>query len=139
MWGDALQQINGNGQGMALADAFANGNGTWATPEAWSVTGYASFAVSPTVTLQAEGSYGEIHWTGTTPLTMLSDSKSFIVGGIAHYDPVKNLDFEVELLYQDTKTSQPTGYVASATPGLTGSWQSKSDGFAARFQVNRSF
>jgi hypothetical protein len=139
VWGDALQQINGNGQGMALADAFANGNGTWATPEAWSVTGYASFAVSPTVTLQAEGSYGEIHWTGTTPLTMLSDSKSFIVGGIAHYDPVKNLDFEVELLYQDTKTSQPTGYVASATPGLTGSWQSKSDGFAARFQVNRSF
>jgi hypothetical protein len=139
MWGDPLQQVNGNGQGLALADAFANGNGTWATPTAWSVTGYASFAVSPTVTLQAEGSYGEIRWNGTTPITLLSNSKSFIVGGVAHYDPVKNLDFEVELLYQGTTTAQPTGYAASGAPNFTSAWQSKSDGFAARFQVNRAF
>ena len=139
VWGDALQQVNGNGQGIAIGDAFANGDGTWATPEAWSVTGYASFAVSPTVTLQAEGSYGELRWTGQSAVSMLSDSKSFIVGGIAHYDPVKNLDFEVELLYQNTKTDQPTGYIPAAAAGLTSSWQSKSDGFAARFQVNRAF
>ena len=139
VWGDPLQQINGNGQGMALADAFYNGNGTWAKPKAWSVTGYASFTVSPTVTLQAEGSYGELRWSGQSAVSLLSDSKSFIVGGIAHYDPVKNLDFEVELLYQGTTTAQPTGYFPAAAPGLTSSWQSKSDGFAARFQVNRSF
>ena len=44
-------RVNGNGQPMAVADAFYNGNRTWATPTAWSVTGYAQFAVNPQVTL----------------------------------------------------------------------------------------
>ena len=139
MWGDPLQQVNGNGQGMPLADSFSNGNGTWATPTAWSITGYAQATVSPTITLALEGSYGQINWNGQTNSSLLSNSRSFIVGGIAHYDPVKNLDFEVELLYQDTRTDQPSGYVASGAPGLTSAWQSKSDGFAARFQVTRNF
>ena len=141
MWGDAGQAISGNGQGMALGDAFDNGNGTWARPTAWSITGYAQFAVNPTVTLGLEGSYGELRWNGQNAISLLSNSKSFIVGGVAHYDPVKNLDFEFELLYQNTQTDRPTGYVAAPAgfAAATQSWQSRSDGFAARFEVTRSF
>jgi hypothetical protein len=144
VWGDGGQAISGNGQGMALGDAFYNGGGTWATPTAWSVTGYAQFTVNPQVTLGLEGSYGELRWSGQNAVSLLSNSKSFIIGGVAHYDPVKNLDFEVELLYQGTTTAQPTGYVAGGVGcgvvgGVTCGWQSKSDGFAARFEVTRSF
>jgi hypothetical protein len=137
--GEPGQQVNGNGQGDALADAFYNGNGTWATPTAWSVTAYGAFQINPQVNLGIEGSYGQVHWSGQLPVSMLSNAKSFLVGGVAHYDPVKNLDFEFELLYESTKTDQPTGYLPSLAPGLTSSWQSKSDGFQGRMQITRNF
>jgi hypothetical protein len=132
MWGEE-GAVNGNGQPMAIADAFSNGNGSWATPDAWTVTGWANFTINPQVTIGFEGSYGQLHWTNTTALTLLSNSKSFLVGGVAHYDPVKNLDFEFELLYQNTDTTRPTG-IAAGTP-----WANRADGFAARFEVTRSF
>ena len=138
MWGEN-GAVNGNGQAMAVGDAFANSNGTWATPTAWSVAGWARFAVNPEVTLGVEGSYAQISWSGVSvPFTMLSNSKSFIVGGVAHYDPVKNLDFEFELLYQSTTTAQPTGYIAGGV-GNTAAWRGNANGFASRFEVTRSF
>ncbi len=147
MWGEQ-GAVNGNGQAMALGDAFANGNGTWATPTAWSVSGWAQFQVNPQVSLGVEGSYGQIRWTGTNPValggSLLSNSKSFLVGGVAHYDPVKNLDFEFELLYQNTTTDRPTGYLpggvgCGVVGGVTCTWHGKADGFAGRFEVTRSF
>ena len=131
---------NDNGQVWALGDAANNGNGTWATPEAWSVTSWAAFQVNPQVNLGIEGSYGEISWSNLTPTSMLSNSKAFLVGGVGHYDPVKNLDFEVELLYMNSKTDQPIGYLPGVpAAGTTANWHGNSDGFAARFEVTRSF
>jgi len=151
MWGEN-GAVNGNGQAMLLADAYANGNGTWATPEAWSISGWAQFALNPQVTLGVEGSYGQVSWSGQNPVllgfpgsgSMLANSKSFIVGGVAHYTPVHNLDFEFELLYQSTQTDQPTGYIAGGpgcgvVGGVTCNWQGNASGFAARFEVTRSF
>ena len=129
---------NDNGQNMALGDAAYNGNGSWATPNAYSITGYAQFAVGPTVTLGVEGSFGGIQWTNLTKTSMLSNSQAYLVGGIAHYDPVKNLDFEVELLYEDTKTDKPVGYLPGPA-GFTTNWHGNADGFASRFMVTRSF
>jgi hypothetical protein len=139
VWGDAGQAINGNGQGMALGDSFANPNGTWATPTAWTITGYASAPVSPTVVLSLEGSYGQVNWTGQQANSLLSNSKSFLIGGVANYDPVKNLDFQLELFYQSTKTAVPSGYIAAVGPGVTNGWVGNSNGFAARLFVTRSF
>ena len=54
----------------------------------------------------------------TDSSSVVSNSQSWLAGVVAHWDPVKNLDFEFELLYQDTTTdaaarvcatSQPTG------------------------------
>jgi len=139
LWGDQGQAVNGNGQGMAIGDAFSNGNGTWATPTAWSISGWAQTAISPTFTLGVEGSYGQLSWSGQNAISLLSTSRSFLVGGVAHYDPVKNLDFELEIFYQSTVTNQPTGYIPAVAPGVTSSWMSKSNGFTGRFEVTRSF
>jgi len=139
MWGED-GAVNGNGQAMAIGDAFDNGNGTWATPTDWSITGWAQFQINPTVSLGVEGSYGQVTWTNTTAITTLYNSTSYLVGGVAHYDPVKNLDFEFELLYQDTHNAQPTGYIAgTGGAGGTTVWRPNASGFAARFEVTRSF
>jgi hypothetical protein len=137
--GEAGNQVNGNGQPDSLADAFYNGDGTWATPTAWTVSAWANFTLNPQVTVGVEGSYGEINWTGLTLPSPVSNSKSYLVGFDAHYDPVKNLDFQFELLYESTKTAQPTGYLPNANPGFTTTWQSKSDGFESRLQITRNF
>jgi hypothetical protein len=138
MWGEN-GAVNGNGQAMAIADAFDNGDGTWATPQAWSITGWAAFQVTPQVNLGVEGSYGEVTWSDTGPASPLFNSKSWLVGGIAHWDPVKNLDFEFELLYQNTQNSMPSGYIAGNGVTTTSAWQGNADGFAGRFEVTRNF
>jgi hypothetical protein len=146
MWGEN-GAVNGNGQSMAYGDAFYNNNGTWATPTAWSISAWANFQISPQVSWGFEGSYGELMWTGGGTGagygllgSPLYNSRSFLLGTVAHYDPVKNLDFEFELLYQNTQSDTPAGYVAAAPGGLgTTSWQGGADGFAARFEVTRSF
>jgi hypothetical protein len=138
MWGED-GAVNGNGQAMAIGDAFSNGDGTWAKPEAWSVTGWAAFQVTPQVNLGVEGSYGQVTWSGTPSWSPLFNSKSWLVGGIAHWDPVKNLDFEFELLYQNTQSSMPAGYLPGNGTSTTANWQGDTDGFAARFEVTRSF
>jgi hypothetical protein len=111
LWGED-GAANGNGQAMAIGDAFYNGAGLgWATPEAWSISGYGQLVVNPQVTLQLEGSYGEVNWSGESAASPLFNSKSFLIGGVGHWDPVKNLDFALELFYQDTTSTRPSGYV----------------------------
>ena len=139
MWGED-GAVNGNGQAMAIGDAYYNGDGTWATPEAWSITGYGQMVVNPQITLQLEGSYGEVNWSGQSAASPLFNSKSFIIGGVGHWDPVKNLDFALELMYQDTQNTTPNGYLpGSPALGQTVNWQGKSDGFATRLMITRAF
>jgi hypothetical protein len=138
MWGED-GATNGNGQAMAIGDAFYNGNGTWATPEAWSISAYTQFVINPQVTLQLEGSYGEVNWSGESAFSPLFDSKSFLIGGVAHWDPVKNLDFALELMYQNTQNTTPSGYVAGNGVTSTAFWQGKADGFATRLMITRAF
>ena len=53
-----------------------------------------------------------------------------------NYDPVKNLDFEFELLYENTHSKTPSGFVPTvAVP----TFHNTSSGFAGRFEVTRSF
>jgi len=132
--------VNGNGQNMAIADAFLNGNGSWATPTSWSVSAWGAFQVTPQVNLGIEGSYGQNSWSNTGPSSPLYDSRAWLIGGIAHYDPVKNLDFEFELLYENVQNSAPGNYTPGAPgSGTTTSFQGEADGFQARMQVTRNF
>ena len=79
MWGEN-GAVNGNGQAMAIGDAFSNGDGSWATPEAWSISAWANFAVSPQVTIGVEGSYGEMTGRVSFRFRCSRTRRSFIVG-----------------------------------------------------------
>jgi hypothetical protein len=136
MWGED-GAVNGNGQAMALFDTYANPDGFgWATPKAWSVQGEMDHHFSPQFSLSPLLGYGEVNWTGTDATSVVSNSTSWIAGVVGHWDPVTNLDFEIEVLYQDSHTDQPNGYSAinSGHP-----WVSQGDGFATRFEITRSW
>jgi len=131
MWGEG-GAVNGNGQQLALADTFSEGAGRWATPTAWSVTGFLDHHFSPQFSISPEGSYGQVNWT-EDPRHLLTDGTTYIVGAVAHYDPVVNLDFELELLYQNSHSDRP-GALPKAEV-----WHPDANGFAARFEVTRSW
>jgi hypothetical protein len=136
LWGED-GAVNGNGQQMAIADTYLNPDGvTWSKPTYWTITSEVTHHFSPEFSGSLEGSYGEVHWTNLTPFSMVSNSKSWLAGVVAHWDPVKNLDFEFELLYQDTTTNTPNGFVPFAT---NATWHSRADGFASRFEITRSW
>jgi len=133
---------NGNGLSMPVADAYSNydvGN-TWATPTAWSITALGEFHFGPTFSIDPEISYAELHWSGllAAPYGQLSaNSESWIGGAVFHWDPHPQLDFNLELLYQNTHQSMPTGfYVPNANYAP---WQSNSSGLEGRFEITRSF
>jgi hypothetical protein len=132
MWGEN-GATNGNGQQFALADTYYNGTG-WQTPTAWSVTAEFDHTFNPEFTASLEGSVGGISWGGGTNASVVSNATTWLIGGVAHYDPVKNLDFEFELLYQSTSNSTPNLFAATATP-----WAGGASGAAARFEITRSW
>jgi hypothetical protein len=136
MWGEE-GAVNGNGQQMAIADTYLNPDGvTWSKPTIWSVSSEVTHHFSPEFSGSLEGSYGQVRWTNLTPTSMVSNSNTWLAGVVAHWDPVKNLDFEFELLYQYATTVQPNGFI----PGFTNpAWVKVGDGFAARFEVTRSW
>ena len=136
MWGEE-GAVNGNGQQMAIADTYENPSAlSFATPKIWTVTSEITHHFSPEFSGSLEGSYGQVRWDGTNITSMVSDSDTWLAGVVAHWDPVKNLDFEFELLYQYATTDQPNGFIPGAT---NPTWEKVGDGFAARFEVTRSW
>jgi hypothetical protein len=136
MWGEN-GQVNGNGKQMALADIYFNPDGLGvARPDIWSVAGEVTHHFSPEFSGSLEGAYGQVRWTGTDLSSVVSNSNTWLAGVVAHWDPVKNLDFEFELLYQYANTQTPNGFIPGAT---NPTWQRVGDGFAARFEVTRSW
>ncbi len=138
MWGEN-GQVNGNGVVMPVADAYSNYNGTWATPTAWSLTAISEFHFGPTFSIDPEVSYAELTWgglSGSMAGALSTDSQSWIVGGVGHWDPVPHLDFSIELLYQTTHQSMPAAYTV---PAGDVPWKANTDGAATRFIVTRDF
>jgi Porin subfamily len=136
MWGEN-GAVNGNGLPMVVGDAWSNGNGTWATPKAWSVAATFEHHFSPVFSLDPEFSYAELHWTGLTAGSGVpANANSWIVGGVAHWDPVPHLDFAFEVLYETTHQSTPVTPVLGA--GVA-AFPHNADGVAGRFYVTRDF
>jgi Porin subfamily len=160
MWGEN-GQVNGNGQPMYLADAFFNPlTNTWSKPTAWSVTAILEHHFTPQFYVDLEGSVGGINWTnqgagcnafligtgcsinnfGTGALS--PHATSWIIGADLGWNPVTNLNFDLELMYQSTQQSRPSGFIGTVlntgafVPGL---WEGNSSGFAGRFRITRYF
>jgi len=145
MFGE-LGAVSGNGQHMAVADTYENPNGSFAKPEIWSVSAEIDHHFSPQFVGSIEGSYGQVRWTGTESAlglgggSTVSNSNTWLVGVVAHWIPVVNLDFEFETLYMQSQTQTPNGFIAGAPgSGFNTTFQGRGDGFESRFEITRNW
>jgi hypothetical protein len=133
----AFKGVNGNGLGPVYADTWSNGDGTWATPTAWSVSALMELHFSPVFWVGPEFAYGEQHWSGLNAFSGIPvNTYSWVVGPTLHWDPVAHLDFALELMYQYTHQSTPVTFVPS--PGVA-VFPNNADGFVGRLFVTRDF
>jgi hypothetical protein len=158
MWGEN-GAVNGNGLSMPVGDTYyavGNPGGTagaittssFATPTAWSIGGTFEHHFSPVFSFDPEFAYAELHWSNSLG-NLPTNSQSFIVGAVAHWDPVPQLDFAFELLYQTTHQSTPgiwftpggaqVGTITSPTGVTTVGYKNDTDGVAGRFYITRNF
>jgi hypothetical protein len=146
---------------MYLQDAFFNPiTNTWAQPRAWSVTGIFEHHFTPQFYVDLEGSVGGIQWnnqgTGCFGFTGIgcglaqfsgtgaisAHATSWIVGADLGWNPVTNLNFDLELMYQGTTQDRPSGFIGTVFNNgvfVPGAWKGESDGFAGRFRITRYF
>jgi len=144
MFGE-LGMVNGNGQQMAIADTYENPSGnSFARPEMWTVSAEIDHHFSPQFVGSIEGSYGQVRWNNTDFSSVVSNSNSWLVGVVAHWIPVTNLDFEFETLYMQSQTQTPNGFVSSANPvsgvpGTNVNFNGRGEGFESRFEITRNW
>jgi hypothetical protein len=163
MWGEN-GQVNGNGQPMYVADAFFNPiKNTWAAPTAWSVSGLVEHHFTPRFYIDLEGSIGGLNWSdqggcgwsavnsGVCPLYTFGGPLSpraftWIAGADLGWNPVNNLNFDLELMYQGTTQQKPNGVIGTVynfgTPSqyfIPGTWEGGSGGFEGRLRITRYF
>jgi hypothetical protein len=162
MWGEN-GQVNGNGQPMYMADAYFNPlTNQWSKPTAWSVTALIEHHFTPQFYLDLEGSVGQLKWSNMGggcyvygfgcgyaqfaqgPLS--PSATTWLVGADLGWNPVNNLNFDLELMYQSTNQSTPSGFIGTIYNYgqsnqflVPGDWHAVSDGFAGRFRITRYF
>src|SRR3984957_1400234 len=147
-------QVNGNGQPMILADAYFNPlTNSWSTPRAWSVSGLLEHHWTPTFYTDLEASIGGLNWSnmngsicGLTTCTgtgvLSPHAITYLLGADIGWNPVTNLNFDLELMYQHVNQDRPTaliGTVLNTGAFVPGQWQGDSSGFQGRLRVTRYF
>ncbi|WP_210254975.1 porin [Methylocapsa sp. S129] len=139
LWGEN-GAANGNGLAMSAGDTYSVGGGRWATPSAWSAAALYEHHFSAAFSIDPEISYAQLNWSGSMG-QLSSNSQSWIVGGVAHWDPAPLLDFAFELLYENTHQSTPSLYTPTVgtIDGKLSPFPNNTDGFAGRFYITRNF
>jgi hypothetical protein len=143
-------QVNGNGQPMYMADAYFNPlTNSWAKPTAWSASMLLEHHWTPTIYTDLEGSVGGINWTGQSgstlgvPTGMISPRAfTYLVGADIGWNPVTNLNFDLELMYQHVTQDAPSGNIGTVyNTGafVPGAWEGDSSGFQGRLRITRYF
>lgn len=163
MWGEN-GQVNGNGQPMFMSDAFWNPlTNQWSTPTAWTISALLEHHFTPQFYVNLEGSVGQLKWSNMGggcyvlgfgcglaqaaqgPLS--PSATSWLVGADIGWNPVTNLNFDLELMYQSTNQQKPSGFLgtvynAGGVGGaifVPGAWEGTSSGFAGRLRITRYF
>ncbi len=162
MWGEN-GQTNGNGQPMFMQDAFFNPiTNQWSKPTAWSISALIEHHFTPQFYLDLEGSVGQLKWNnmgggcyilgfgcGAAQFAQGPVSPSattWLIGADLGWNPVTNLNFDLELMYQSTNQSAPSGFLGTVYNYgqsneffVPGDWHGVSDGFAGRLRITRYF
>jgi Porin subfamily len=148
-------QVNGNGQPMYMSDAYFNPlTNQWATPRAWSVSMLAEHHWTPTFYTDLEASIGGINWTGQSGSVLTAPGVAtgtgeisphaftYLIGADIGWNPVTNLNFDLELMYQHVSQDAPSGNIGTiynTGAFVPGAWQGDSSGFQGRLRVTRYF
>jgi hypothetical protein len=148
-------QVNGNGQPMILADSYFNPlTNSWSTPTAWSVSGLLEHHWTPTLYTDFEASVGQVLWSGMGGSVFLPGTGSigtgvlsphtttWLLGADVGWNPVTNLNFDLELMYQHTEQNAPSaniGTVFNNGAFIPGAWEGTSAGFQGRLRITRYF
>jgi hypothetical protein len=147
-------QVNGNGQPMYMSDAYFNPlTNQWSTPRAWSVSGLLEHHWTPTFYTDLEASVGGINWsnqsgsvltpTGPVGTGQISPHAfTYLIGADIGWNPVTNLNFDLELMYQHVQQDAPSGNIGTifnTGAFVPGAWQGDSSGFQGRLRVTRYF
>jgi hypothetical protein len=162
MWSEN-GQVNGNGQPMFLPDAFFNPlTNSWSAPTAWSISALFEHHFTPQFYIDLEGSVGGLKWSnmgGGCNFALVScllaqaaqgplspSAFSWLVGADFGWNPVTNLNFDLELMYQSTNQATPSGFLGTVYNFgqsneffVPGGWKGVSDGLAGRLRITRYF
>ncbi len=147
-------QVNGNGQPMYMSDAYFNPlTNQWATPRAWSASTLIEHHWTPTFYTDLEGSIGGIQWSGQNGSVLTAGGPigtgqisphafTWLVGADIGWNPVTNLNFDLELMYQHVTQDAPSGNIGTiynTGAFVPGAWEGDSSGFQGRLRVTRYF
>jgi len=156
-------QVNGNGQPMFMQDAYFNPiTNQWSKPTAWSVSALIEHHFTPAFYIDLEGSVGQLKWSNQgggcslfgVGCTLASAAQgaisptatTWLVGADLGWNPVNNLNFDLELMYQSTNQSAPNGFLGTVYNFgqsnqffVPGDWHGVSDGFEGRLRITRYF
>jgi hypothetical protein len=148
-------QVNGNGQAMILGDSYFNPlTNSWSTPTAWSVSALLEHHWTPTFYTDLEGSVGGINWTGQSGGACIAGgfcggtglisphAFTYLVGADIGWNPVTNLNFDLELMYQHVTQDAPSGNIGTVFGSgafVPGAWEGDSSGFQGRLRITRYF
>jgi hypothetical protein len=125
----------------ATSDAYYNTAGGWTKPTAWGVATQIDLPLGPTFKVVPEASYGEIRLStgpavGGVYSTLSPQVDIFVGGATFEWVPVKNLVFDLDLLYASGHQDAPTGW---ATVSGASAWKSNFDGFNGKLRIERDF
>jgi hypothetical protein len=129
-YGPQLGYPTGTSSGVLgiLADHILNGAGTgYDDSDAYSVAGAIDIPVSATFKVTPEASYGAVTYGNSDAVK----ADAFVGGGVLEWVPVKNLVFDLDLLYINGSYTEYTAFPVSAKQNY--------DGFNAKLRIERDF
>ncbi|HXZ15186.1 MAG TPA: porin, partial [Roseiarcus sp.] len=166
MWGEN-GQWNGNGQALYASDAYFNPwTNQWSNPTAWSISALFEHHFTPQFYVDLEGSVAGVHWSNQGGCSLIGlgclygaaaggaispSATLWLIGADIGWNPVTNLNFDLELMYADTNQSRPNGFLGTYDPSIfnvtthaygvffPGAWEGNSSGFAGRLRITRYF
>jgi hypothetical protein len=134
--------VNNNNFGpqFVLSDAYFNEvTGLWAVPNEWHVAANATYYFSPQFEIRPELGYDETDYGSNTPWNLSSKVDEWIGGAVFDWIPVTNLDFSLDLLYEQVHQSSPI--IAATTGGTPANPVFRNDfgAFEGRLRIERDF
>jgi hypothetical protein len=125
----------------ASADAYYNiTTNSWEKPTNWGLAAQVDLPLGPTFKVVPEVSYEQVHVGGTASTVNGNSSLSpnvdvWVGGGTLEWTPVKNLVFDLDLLYANIHQDAPTGWTGTGV----NTWKSTADGFNGKLRIERDF